>query len=276
MIARASSAATTCAVFPPRAHAPKCASPIADSLKGILLHHASREYLERIHSGLGLVLNGILLLIVVMVVTTLLGVLSVSMQWTLGNLSLIVILLTLPVTIVMLVGYFRFSEPDPGFTGTESPNSARQVLRWTIIASVALTALNLILELTGNTAQASLGGLFGGGGAGGGTGTDPFTGVLILAFLLSVASLVVWVVQFIATMQYTAWLGGRVPDDFIVRRALSYRWVLPLIYVVGFFCAGLGPLVALVLYWNLLDRLRKHTKSILASGSPATLTKMVA
>jgi hypothetical protein len=37
---------------------------------------------------------------------------------------------------------------------------------------------------------------------------------------------------------------------------------------------GLGPLVALVLYWNILDRFRKHVKSILTVGTPATLTKM--
>lgn len=33
----------------------------------------------------------------------------------------------------------------------------------------------------------------------------------------------------------------------------------------------LGPLIALIIYWNLLDRMRKHLKSILATGRPAAV-----
>ena len=57
----------------------------------------------------------------------------------------------------------------------------------------------------------------------------------------------------------------------IVRRASMYRWLLPLIAVVGAVALFLGPLVALIMYWNLLDRMRKHLKSIVANGQPASL-----
>jgi hypothetical protein len=36
----------------------------------------------------------------------------------------------------------------------------------------------------------------------------------------------------------------------------------------------LGPLVALVLYWNLLHRMRKHLKAIVETGEPAQLPTM--
>lgn len=49
-----------------------------------------------------------------------------------------------------------------------------------------------------------------------------------------------------------------------------YRWLLPVIYVVGAIVV-IGPLIALVMYWNLLDRVRKHLKSIEATGMPAEL-----
>jgi hypothetical protein len=35
--------------------------------------------------------------------------------------------------------------------------------------------------------------------------------------------------------------------------------------------AIIGPLIALVMYWNLLDRFRKHTGSIIKNGMPAAL-----
>jgi hypothetical protein len=53
-----------------------------------------------------------------------------------------------------------------------------------------------------------------------------------------------------------------------------YRWLLPLIAVVGAVALFLGPLVALIMYWNLLDRMRKHLKSIVANGQPASLRGM--
>jgi hypothetical protein len=47
-------------------------------------------------------------------------------------------------------------------------------------------------------------------------------------------------------------------------------WLLPLVFVLGLACAGLGPLIALVMYWNHLDKLRKYlqTLDIPAESSP--------
>jgi ACR3 family arsenite efflux pump ArsB len=67
------------------------------------------------------------------------------------------------------------------------------------------------------------------------------------------------------------WLARRVPDQWIVKRATTYRWLLPVLTTVGVLLIGLGPLIALVLYWNLLDRMRKHLKAIVATGAPADL-----
>lgn len=38
-------------------------------------------------------------------------------------------------------------------------------------------------------------------------------------------------------------------------------WMLPLIYVL-LACIAIGPLIALVLYWNQLHRLRKYLKTL--------------
>ena len=41
-------------------------------------------------------------------------------------------------------------------------------------------------------------------------------------------------------------------------------WLGPLLQTVGLLLIGLGPLIALVMYWNMLDVMRKHIKRILA------------
>jgi hypothetical protein len=74
-------------------------------------------------------------------------------------------------------------------------------------------------------------------------------------------------------MRYTRWVAGRVPDAHMVGRTKTYMWLLPLLYTVGILII-VGPLIALVMYWNLLDRLRKHLTSIASTGQPAKLPKM--
>jgi hypothetical protein len=78
----------------------------------------------------------------------------------------------------------------------------------------------------------------------------------------------------LAMLTQARFLGRRVPDRVIVDRAGRYRWLLPLISVVGVCLVYLGPLIALILYWNLLDRLRKHVKMIQTAGRPAELKGM--
>lgn len=227
---------------------PECGSPIADSLKGILLQFASPEYLQKVAGGLSLILNGILL----MVVAVILSFALVAALRTAGA-ALIGQGLQIIASVMMLIGYWKYTEPDPGFIGTESPGSARSVARIAVLASLVILALQTALGAASvNAARA------------------PFA---LAILLLALASTVAAAVQFFAIMRYTRWVAGRVPDAFMVRRTRTYMWLLPVLYIVGALVI-VGPLIALVMYWNLLDRLRKHLKSIRSSGSPAALPKM--
>jgi len=49
-----------------------------------------------------------------------------------------------------------------------------------------------------------------------------------------------------------------------------------LLFTIGAFFLLLGPLIALILYWNLLDRMRKHLIAIEKTGEPAQLPHMAA
>ena len=78
-----------------------------------------------------------------------------------------------------------------------------------------------------------------------------------------------WVIQFFASLNYMAWLARRLPDEKMRAEALQYRWVLPLIFVLGSICFGLGALVALVMYYNLINKIRvtvRKTRMSLGHG----------
>jgi len=241
----------------PVGRCPECGTDVALSLREPTLATASDEYLRSLRRGLSLVLNSILIMIVgflaSMVVGATLGPAS-PWVWVMQAISLFV-------TAAMFWGYWLFTQPDPGQVAAEAQNAARRVVRASVFVLAATTVLQLVLAVV-SPPMPTPGGMP--------AGAD------LLENLVSLAGLIAWGVQFFATMRYTRWLAGRVPDQFIVRRTRTYMWVLPVVSVGGCILVFLGPLIALILYWNLLDRLRKHVRSIIDHGEPAKLPKMVA
>lgn len=245
---------------------PECGKPVADSLRGQLLQFASREYIRTIRRGHSYVLNGILLLIVLTVVMMAMTIASraaappagTASSWSSSTLSGIDFLAEVGMTAVsflIMFGYWLATEPDPGFTGLEKPDASRIVVRWAVAIQAATQLLSLLLKVAGPRIL-----------------TSPIlTGLSIAVYFVSMLA---WVVQYFAMMRFERWLAGRIPDHFIIRRTVRYMWLLPVLQTVGLLLVGLGPLIALVLYWNLLDRMRKHLKSIEKHARPADLPKM--
>lgn len=235
---------------------PECGTPVQDSLRGLLLQYASEEYRRRMLRGLSLVLNSIMLMVIVKVVFS--RVLMAAFGQPPG-VALGVTIASLGVTAMSIVGYWWYTELDPGYTGVEKPKSARRVARVAVCVSAGIQAVELILQLA-ESAVAPVGGTAAG-----------LSALTVVSVGLTLAGLAAWGTQFFATMAYTRWVGTRLPDAFVQRRAKKYMWLLPLLQTVGIIALGLGPVVALVLYWNLLDRVRKHLRSINTAGVPADL-----
>ncbi|MFA6045133.1 MAG: hypothetical protein WC718_09125 [Phycisphaerales bacterium] len=148
-------------------------------------------------------------------------------------------IVTLGIQLVMCWGYFLLSEPDPGYTGIEKPDSARAWLRRSVIATAAVSLVQTMLMIIQQV-----------------TAAPPFLGGILIATLI--LSMLAWAVQFFSMMQYVRGLAKRAPDEPMAQRANMYMWLLPVLYTVGTLICGLGPLIALVLYWNMLAALRKH------------------
>jgi hypothetical protein len=242
--------------LPVTGNCPECGQPVQFSLRGILLQFASPDYLATIRSGVSLVLNGILVYIVLTLVT-IFGAVAVSAG--LGapvssgsSFEIVMSLVQLIPTAMIMLGYWKFTQPDPGFVGIEKPDSARSIVRIAVVIQAEFQVLHVLMTVIGGAMPGAA------------------LAVGIFAILFAIVSVVAWAVQFFAMMRYLKWLAARLPDTFIINRAGTYMWLLPVLYTVGSLVC-VGPLIALVLYWNLLDRVRKHLRSIVETGQPAIL-----
>jgi hypothetical protein len=251
---------------------------VADSLRGHLLQFAGREYLKKLEKGLGLVLNGLAAMLLLTVCTAVFGSYEIASG---VRISAVLGLVELAVSLTILWGYWNYTELDPGSASLAKEASSRKVLRIAVAIGAALTLLRsgtglLVAGLVVTGAPLDM------------------TAIYVISIMLLVfgaASVLAWLVQFFAVLRYTKLIGIRVPDALIVQRSSRYMVLLPLIIVLSLAFVPLlflnpmnfllivpaivaGPLIVLVLYWNLLNRLRQHLKSILAAGAPAQLPKM--
>jgi amino acid transporter len=231
--------------LPPAGSCPECGLPVAESFSIRHLRFADPDYRRRIHAGLGFILNGILLGIIVNVadqIMTRMGVHSV--------LLLIAGAANIIIQIMIAIGYWRYTTPDPGLDPGEQAHTARLWARVSIITGVVATLIAVIVGLLASAMPVS----------GPPTPAQALLGLVAIVVLLVL--LAATVIQFIAVMTYTAWIAWRVSDHATRRKALRYRWLLPVIAILGAPLLLLGPLFALVLYWNLLHKLRKEIAAI--------------
>ena len=254
---------------------PECGSPVKDSLRGILLRFASPGYLATIHRGVRFVLIGIplkiFLPIALIILATSAGRTSGAMMAIQG--------VSLLASALIIYGYWLYTEADPGFVGDESAGSARAVARSMAIVSAAIIATQAAVQWMGLLPLVAKG-----------------PGPVFVRAAFSVASSLAVAGQYFAMMRYSRWLARRIPDESIVRRATTLAWLLPSLEMIGGLSsvsfvisrtigpasaswlflslvvpAGLCPLAALILYWTLLGRIRKHLKSIRKTGFPARI-----
>lgn len=223
---------------------PECGTRVADSLRGLLLRYSSPEYVAKLHRGVFMVVAAIIVQLL-----TSIGMFFVGMLGGMGvaapaGVAILLQLVSSGASLVILVGWWLFSEPDPRYTGGNDGSTARKVLRVTLVIYGCSTLLTLTSAFLAPQ-QAGVGLAAAG-----------------LALVAALAGLIAWAVNYFASMRYVGWLAQRIPNDHAQKRAKLLLWLGPLLSTVGILALGLGPLIALVLYWNLLDEIRKDLKAI--------------
>ncbi|MFN9132239.1 MAG: hypothetical protein ACK5XO_06080 [Phycisphaerales bacterium] len=238
---------------------PECGTPVQDSLRGILLAYASPEYLSSITRGLQFILGAIIASILLAFVNFAIsfGLVSANAsQGTQSAVSLGTSGVSLIITIVSLIGYMAYTIPDPGYSGLERPNSARTIARIAVLIQAGVSLFSFLLPLVLLT-----GGL-------GGVSPTILGGLAVLLILASVVSIVSFLVQICAILRYTSWLYSRLPDSVMEQRARRYVWLVPVVAIVGAPLLFLGPLIALVMYYNTLSTLRTRAMVIMNAQTP--------
>lgn len=227
---------------------PECGTPVEQSYLPDLLANRSPAYLAQLRSGLSWVLNGILASVILMVggVFVGLGAVFALGAASMGTIQLLLQFLGVAVSAGILFGWWRLTTPDPGKLDSQFDLKSRQVIRVAVIVQAAAAVVQLALGVGINSAPAAS------------------MLLVMVAGAASVISGVAWIVQFFAAMLYVRWLARRVPDGTLHDKAKRFMWLGPVLYTVGAVLLMLGPLIALVMYWNMLDKLRKHIKTMLA------------
>jgi hypothetical protein len=229
---------------------PECGRAVEFTLRGNLLRFASSEYLRQIDLGLVVILTAIVAYFVVVLAG--LGIAFFGARYK-KDFTLVAQGLSLVCSGMFIFGYWKYTTPDPGYTGIEKVASARTIARTTACINAACDGGSFILTLLG---AATLQSIQPSGSAG--------TILLVVGYFgvvfLRIAS---WATQFFAIVFYTRWLAERVPDYDLITRTRTYLWLLPLLYTVGAIVFCIGPLIALILYATMLQSLRTRTKDIL-------------
>jgi hypothetical protein len=235
---------------------PECGFPIELSLTDDLLRHSAPEYLALLHRGVFLVLAGIIAQFLMIIGGFAGAIVLASNGVNMATFELALTLLSLVGTVMIAWGWFEFSSPDPAFTGRSDGSQARVVVRVAVIVNALISLVTGVAQLALPTT----------GTAPGPMPTSASAADLVLV-ALSLVGFVAWAVSFFAAMLYLRWLCPRIPNWRASRRAKTLMWLGPLLFTVGALCIGLGPLVAIVLYWNMLDWIRRDLKRIRAEQS---------
>ncbi|MFG0285205.1 MAG: hypothetical protein ACF8R7_12345 [Phycisphaerales bacterium JB039] len=222
---------------------PECGTAVARSLEGDLLVYSSPDYTASLHRGVALILAAIIAQILVMVA-------SFAMAFTVGlggaggagAAEALLQLLSLGASIAMVAGWWLFSAPDPGMLSTDKGDTPRKIVRITVV----IQAISVVVQSIMTVAPSMM--------------TNPLGGGLMM--LVGIASLAAMVVGYFAQMLYVKWLAPRLPSERVFKRARTLLWLGPVLYTVGLLLLGLGPLIALILYWNMLDWVRRDLKRI--------------
>ncbi len=168
---------------------PECGSAVGLSVQGDLLRFADPTWVRTLARGVRLIIWGIVVIV--------LGViLAVVLAAAVPALVMVAIVAPLLGYILMLVGTWRMTEPDPSGLGEDQYGTSRRLIRITLVLGVIDALLDVVQELITVPPAVRL-------------------ALLILAVLFGIAA----VVGLFAQLQYLKKLALRIPDAKLAGRA---------------------------------------------------------
>lgn len=234
----------------PEGACPECGTPIVRALRGNLLIYSAPEYVAKLHRGLLCILLAIVTLVggglLLLVAFFCVQVVFPEWQWLSPWISNIATVGSAGLSVLSLIGWWLFSTPDEAIIGRDVRDTPRRVLRIAVVLSAAVMIVDALGELH----------------------MYQYLNFAALGLIGGFIGLIAWLAQVFASLLYVQWLAKRLPDRRIAHRARIYLWLLPLVYVIGFCVFLLGPLVAMVLYFILLNDVRVRLGAVRRHMAP--------
>jgi hypothetical protein len=239
--------------LPGTGNCPECGTSVERSLRGDLLRYASPEYVAKLHRGAFYVQAGIIASVLLIAAS-----IAFAIAGSVAGGTLVTLVLGLVPAALSVFGWWLLSDADPGQLSSNKGELPRKLIRAAVVTNCVITLINVVVRILGSM------------GATPAASTGSMGTVHVLSLVIGVVGLVATLVQYFASMLYIAWIGPRLPSLRVVKRARTMLWLGPVLYTVGLLLFGLGPLIALVLYYKLLEWIRKDLRSIRAGGIAVT------
>ena len=231
---------------------PECGVPVECSIGHSALGPVPTDLLRSVHTGFRLVTNLILISIVTIIIST------VSTSFVIARNPDLFYPVTLISTIInngllfgIIVGWFKLSKPLTGLPVILDAPDKRSFVRVVLWIYAALIAITTIWQLIPRDPLSN---------------DDPSIFDLFMVLVI-IATYIVLLVLFVANVLYMGWFARLVRNRKMTKRARHFAWSGPLIAIVGFPLLFLGPLITLILYWNMIEYVRRDLKKIIAARS---------
>jgi hypothetical protein len=234
---------------PVDAACPQCDAPISQTVRPGDLLLANDRFLNRLRFGLQLVLGGILGQVVVTVALVVGQVVLASPGGVVSapTWEAVTAVAGVIVAIIIAQGWFIVTEPDAEGRFLIGAKTEAAVVRRAVFAHAVFVGTTLLGQWL-----AVLPAL-----------VPHQQSVALVVAGASLGAFITLCVQFFAVMAYLGHIARGTRDRALAKLVRTRTWSCPLWATVGILLFGLGPLVALVLYYNTISAVRARLGHIL-------------
>jgi len=236
----------------PAGPCPECGYPIEDSIGHGALSRSSPESLATLHNGVFLIqAAAIAWLLNIFTGAILGGIYGASGQTLTPAINMALSISLGVISLVFILGWWKFTRIDASLYQAPKGASALRFVRTMLVLFAVVSVLNLLSNFLPQSFYNSLVG-----------------SIATFSFLLIM--LVIFFTFFIAQMLYLQSIAALILNKKVYNRSKYMIWLGPILMTVGALIILLGPLIAVILYWNMLDWIRKDLKAIRQSHHAIT------
>jgi hypothetical protein len=190
--------------LPAAGRCPECGAAVGLSIHGDLLRFSNPKWVRTLQRGVKLIIAGIAVIILGVIIAIFAGIAVPALR---PNLQLLTYLISVAGSLLMVVGGWFLTEPDPSGIGEERYGTSRKIIRVSLAVGLVNTALQFVQQMS--TVAPGL--------------------RRVLAVIAGIAGLIGLVGQF-AQLNYLSKLALRIPDQKLADRARFLMFAIGISY----------------------------------------------